>query len=75
VPSNHKKHTLVAIVQDQPGVMSRVVSLFRRRGFNIDEIAVGPTETPPTCPAENPFRCLLLDTPWVKRAPPGKPNR
>ena len=47
MPSNgHHKHTLVAIVQDQPGVMSRVVSLFRRRGFNIDEIAVGPTETP-----------------------------
>jgi acetolactate synthase-1/3 small subunit len=42
---NHKR-TLVAIVEDQPGVMSRVVSLFRRRGFNIDEIAVGPTETP-----------------------------
>lgn len=39
------KRTLVAIVEDHPGVMSRVVSLFRRRGFNIDEIAVGPTET------------------------------
>ncbi len=42
---NHKR-TLVAIVEDHPGVMSRIVSLFRRRGFNIDEIAVGPTETP-----------------------------
>lgn len=41
-----QKRTLVAIVEDQPGVMSRVVSLFRRRGFNIDEIAVGPTEKP-----------------------------
>jgi len=40
------KRTLVAIVEDHPGVMSRIVSLFRRRGFNIDEIAVGPTETP-----------------------------
>jgi acetolactate synthase-1/3 small subunit len=45
MPSNHHR-TLVAIVQDQPGVMSRVVSLFRRRSFNIEEIAVGPTETP-----------------------------
>jgi acetolactate synthase I/III small subunit len=43
---NQHKRTLVAIVQDQPGVMSRVVSLFRRRSFNIEEIAVGPTETP-----------------------------
>ena len=40
------KRTLVAIVEDHPGVMSRIVSLFRRRGFNIDEIAVGPTEAP-----------------------------
>jgi acetolactate synthase-1/3 small subunit len=44
VPKN--KRTLVAIVEDHPGVMSRIVSLFRRRGFNIAEIAVGPTETP-----------------------------
>ena len=44
MPSSHQR-TLVAIVQDHPGVMSRVVSLFRRRGFNIEEIAVGPTET------------------------------
>ncbi len=44
MPKN--KRTLVAIVEDHPGVMSRIVSLFRRRGFNIDEIAVGPTETP-----------------------------
>jgi acetolactate synthase I/III small subunit len=40
------KHTLVAIVQDKPGVLNRVVSLFRRRGFNIDSIAVGHSETP-----------------------------
>jgi acetolactate synthase I/III small subunit len=39
-------HTLVAIVEDQPGVMNRVVSLFRRRGFNIESITVGQTETP-----------------------------
>ena len=40
------KHTLVAIVQDKPGVLNRMVSLFRRRGFNIDSIAVGHSELP-----------------------------
>jgi acetolactate synthase-1/3 small subunit len=40
------KHTLVAIVQDKPGVLNRMVSLFRRRGFNIDSIAVGHSEIP-----------------------------
>jgi acetolactate synthase-1/3 small subunit len=41
-----QKHTLVAIVQDRPGVLNRMVSLFRRRGFNIDSIAVGHSELP-----------------------------
>jgi acetolactate synthase-1/3 small subunit len=40
------KHTIVAIVQDKPGVLNRMVSLFRRRGFNIDSIAVGHSEVP-----------------------------
>jgi acetolactate synthase-1/3 small subunit len=40
------KHTLVAIVRDRPGVLNRMVSLFRRRGFNIDSIAVGHSEEP-----------------------------
>lgn len=38
------KHTIVAIVQDKPGVLNRMVSLVRRRGFNIDSIAVGHSE-------------------------------
>jgi acetolactate synthase-1/3 small subunit len=38
------KHTLVAIVEDRPGVLNRMVSMVRRRGFNIDSIAVGHSE-------------------------------
>jgi acetolactate synthase-1/3 small subunit len=40
------KHTLVALVEDRPGVLNRVSSLFRRRNFNIESIAVGQTEQP-----------------------------
>lgn len=40
------KHTIVAMVQDKPGVLNHMVSLVRRRGFNIDSIAVGHSETP-----------------------------
>jgi len=36
-----QKHMLVALVEDRPGVLNRVSSLFRRRNFNIDGIAVG----------------------------------
>ena len=39
------KHTIVALVADQPGVLNRVASLFRRRGFNIESITVGSSET------------------------------
>ncbi len=40
------KHTLVALVEDKPGVLNRMSSLFRRRGFNIESIAVGHSELP-----------------------------
>jgi acetolactate synthase I/III small subunit len=40
------KHTLVARVQDQPGVLNRVASLFRRRAFNIESLTVGGSEAP-----------------------------
>ena len=40
------KHTIVALVQNKPGVLNRMASLFRRRGFNIESIAVGRTEVP-----------------------------
>jgi len=39
------KHALVALVTDKPGVLNRIASLFRRRGFNIESIAVGHSET------------------------------
>jgi acetolactate synthase-1/3 small subunit len=38
------QHTLVALMQDHPGVLNRVTSLFRRRNFNIDSLAVGQSE-------------------------------
>ncbi len=37
-------HTVVAIVEDKPGVLMRMASLFRRRGFNIESLTVGPNE-------------------------------
>ncbi|MBB2985327.1 acetolactate synthase small subunit [Terracoccus luteus] len=38
------KHTLSVLVENKPGVLARVAALFSRRGFNIDSLAVGPTE-------------------------------
>lgn len=38
------RHTLVALVEDKPGVLTRMAGLFRRRGFNIESIAVGHSE-------------------------------
>jgi acetolactate synthase I/III small subunit len=43
---NAVAHTLVATVEDRPGALNRVVSLFRRRGFNIASLTVGRTERP-----------------------------
>jgi acetolactate synthase I/III small subunit len=41
-----KRHTLSVLVEDHPGVLNRVVSLLRRRSFNIDSITVGHSEQP-----------------------------
>jgi acetolactate synthase-1/3 small subunit len=51
VPALQKKenqmlYTFIALVENKPGVLNRVASLFRRRNFNIESLAVGRTEKP-----------------------------
>ncbi len=41
-----RKHVLSILVENRPGVLARVAGLFSRRGFNIDTLAVGPTDDP-----------------------------
>ena len=41
-----RKHILSLMVENRPGVLARIAGLFSRRGFNIDTLAVGPTEDP-----------------------------
>ncbi len=40
------QHTIIALVEDKPGVLNRIVSLFRKRNFNIDSLTVSKTEKP-----------------------------
>lgn len=44
--TDHRFHTLVVLVENKPGVLSRVAGLFARRGFNIESLAVAPTDDP-----------------------------
>src|ERR1700754_4930069 len=39
-----RKHVLSILVENKPGVLTRIAGLFARRGFNIDSLAVGPTD-------------------------------
>ena len=39
------KHTITALVEDRPGVLNRISSMFRRRGYNISSLAVGKSES------------------------------
>jgi acetolactate synthase-1/3 small subunit len=41
-----RKHILSLMVENKPGVLARIAGMFSRRGFNIDTLAVGPTEDP-----------------------------
>ena len=41
-----QQHTIVALVADKPGVLTRIASMFRRRGYNIASLAVGQSEQP-----------------------------
>ena len=43
--STRQRHTFVVYVEDKPGVLNRVASLFRRRAFNIESLTVGHSET------------------------------
>jgi len=45
-PKKLQQHTVVALVYDKPGVLNRVVSMVRRRAFNIGSLAVSHSETP-----------------------------
>ena len=38
------KHTISVLLEDKPGALARIATMFARRGFNIDSLAVGPTE-------------------------------
>ena len=47
IPESHSmRHVLSALVQNQPGVLAHVSGMLASRGFNIDSLAVGPTENP-----------------------------
>jgi acetolactate synthase-1/3 small subunit len=41
-----RKHVLSLLFENRPGVLARIAGLFSRRGFNIDTLAVGPTDDP-----------------------------
>ena len=44
--NNLRRHTIIALVEDRPGVLNRIASKWRQRGFNIESLAVGHSEQP-----------------------------
>jgi acetolactate synthase-1/3 small subunit len=46
MPYNRNHRTIVALVEDKPGVLNRIASKWRQRGFNIESLAVGHSELP-----------------------------
>ena len=46
MPARSSHHTIVALVEDKPGVLNRIASKWRQRGFNIESLAVGHSEIP-----------------------------
>jgi acetolactate synthase-1/3 small subunit len=46
VAARSQQHTIVALVEDKPGVLNRIASKWRQRGFNIESLAVGHSEIP-----------------------------
>ncbi len=44
--NNLQKHTIIALVEDRPGVLNKIASKWRQRGFNIESLAVGHSEQP-----------------------------
>ena len=46
MPSRAQHHTIVALVEDKPGVLNKIASKWRQRAFNIESLAVGHSEVP-----------------------------
>ncbi|MFH1641862.1 MAG: acetolactate synthase small subunit [Nanoarchaeota archaeon] len=46
IKMNERRHVIAMLVEDQPGVLTRIAGLFARRGYNIDTITVGKTQKP-----------------------------
>ncbi len=55
------KHTITAIVENQPGVLARVIGLISGRGFNIEKLHVEPTEDNPD------VSCIVMTVPGDDR--------
>ena len=62
------RHIVGMIVEDKPGVMQRIAGMFTRRGFNIETIAVGATETPGRARITLSGMQFVMITVWISFA-------